>query len=242
MSHKTNVSLYSFDVFDTVLTRAVADPKDVFLLMQRKLENSSLSLPGKMIKDFKSIRVKCESGARRLSDKEDIKIDDIYRYMGDIYELSQGQILFLQDLELKTEHDLTCPVSWTISEINKLRKAGTRVIFISDMYLPESNVKEMLARAGAYRDGDKMYISGKIGLTKASGNLFRYVLEREKCEPYQMCHCGNNLYSDVYVSSKMGICIYKTSGEDLRKILRHSRLYAVKRKIFGFLRSLFFKH
>ncbi|MGB2879976.1 MAG: hypothetical protein WBD24_07325, partial [Candidatus Omnitrophota bacterium] len=60
--------------------------------------------------------------------------------------------------------------------------------------------------------------------------------------PYQMCHCGNNLYSDVYVPAKMGICIYRTSDDELRKLLRQSSLYVTKRRAFGFLHSLFFKH
>jgi UPF0288 family protein (methanogenesis marker protein 3) len=31
-----NIKIYSFDVFDTVLTRTVVDPKDIFILIFRK--------------------------------------------------------------------------------------------------------------------------------------------------------------------------------------------------------------
>lgn len=46
------------------------------------------------------------------------------------------------------------------------------------MYLPSDFLKSLLQRFGFWEEGDRIYVSGEIGLTKYSGNLFRYVQKR----------------------------------------------------------------
>ncbi|NQS88899.1 hypothetical protein HQ584_03815, partial [Patescibacteria group bacterium] len=193
------MKIYSFDVFDTVLTRIVAKPKDIFLLMQSELKGRDIQLPDKVIENFAPIRVNSERTARRSARREDIKIEDIYAQLGRKYGLNGKQIAELIKLELETEYRSVCPICWTISEINSLRAQGKRIIFISDMYLPEQHIREMLVKVGVYQEGDKLYVSGESGLKKRTGSLFKYILEQEHCNPHQMSHCGNNLHSDIFI-------------------------------------------
>ncbi len=68
--------LYSFDVFDTLITRRVGVPRGIFALMQEEIKDK-LSLP----KDFYTIRCESERLAREIGDCREITFDDIYRKM-----------------------------------------------------------------------------------------------------------------------------------------------------------------
>jgi len=240
MENNSDIKIYSFDVFDTVLTRIVADPKDIFLLMQSEIKGLNLQLPDKLIENFAPIRVNSERAARRAAEREDIKIEDIYVQMGRKYSLDERQIAELIKLELETEYRAVEPICWTILEINKLRRQGARIVFVSDMYLPESHVKDMLIKVDAYQEGDKLYVSGELGLAKRSGNSFKYILNQEHCEPQQMSHCGNHLHSDIFVPAKMDIHIYKTSDEELKKLLKYHKIDRLKNFVRKAIIRLFF--
>lgn len=228
MVNNSDITVFSFDVFDTVLTRIVADPKDIFLLMQSKLKGLDINLPDKLIENFAQIRVNSERAARRATEREDIKIEDIYTQISKKYGLSDKQTAGLIQKELEIECRSVCPICWTISEINSLRKQGARIVFVSDMYLPEQRIRDMLIRVGAYQEGDKLYASGEIGLAKSSGNLFRHILKKENCDPHRMAHCGNNIHGDIFIPARMGIHIYKTSEEELQKLLRYHKIDRLK--------------
>jgi len=205
---KEKMLIYSFDVFDTVVTRTVAEPRDVFLLMGEALESLCPGLPPGLYADFRAARIKAESDARRSAEREDIKIADIYREMASQWGLDDNQRDKLIEVEIDKEIMVSSPVRGTINEIDRLRKKGCRIIFITDMYLPETVIKDILAEAGAFRNGDGLYVSGEIGTMKRSGALFRYVLEKEGCEAAQLCHYGDNLKGDMRVPAQMGIRIH----------------------------------
>lgn len=217
-----NIKIYSFDVFDTVLTRTVVDPKDIFILIQQRLSNIDLNLLDEVIRNFYSERIWAEFRARRSTKKEDIGIEDIYAQLKKRFGLNKYQIEELINIELELEYDAVCPIFWTINEINDLRRQGKRIVFISDMYLPEENIKNMLIEVGAYKEGDGLYLSGEIGATKYSGSIFDYVADKENCIYREISHCGDNLHSDVWIPAKKGITIYKTSRKDIEKVFRQN--------------------
>ena len=87
--------------------------------------------------------------------------------------------------------------------IRDYRKRGKRILFISDMYLPSDFLRFQLRRFGFWEEGDRIYVSGEIGLTKYSGNLFRYIQREEKISRCSWKHVGDNTYSDYYVPKSM---------------------------------------
>jgi predicted HAD superfamily hydrolase len=87
----------------------------------------------------------------------------------------------------------------------KARHEGSRVAFISDIYLPEWAVRAILVRSGCWKEGDRLYVSCEAMKTKRSGEMFRHVLELESIPASQMTHVGNHPYSDVDVPRRLGI-------------------------------------
>jgi predicted HAD superfamily hydrolase len=73
------------------------------------------------------------------------------------------------------------------------------------MYLPAEVVQFMLETCGAFQPGDHLYISSQIGKTKVTGNLFRYILQRENVRPTQVEHMGDNAFTDLRRARMIGM-------------------------------------
>ncbi len=207
--------IYSFDVFDTVITRVLNNPKDVFLLMQKEISQDDDSVFKKLGKKFLAVRIWGEFKARRHSPNADVSLYEIYHEIQKICQLDHQQIQRLLEKELKIEKKCLVPIQETIKRIKKIHRNGGRIIFISDMYLPKDFISDVLTKYGVFHEGDSLYVSGEIGLTKGSGKLFSYVLEKEGLSSERLVHFGDDTFSDVLVPEKMGIKIFKDgSGEE----------------------------
>ena len=75
--------LYSFDVYDTLITRRTATPEGIFALMQKQLTESEAyaDLPKMLIQNFYLIRIQSEKVARNTyigGNVYDITLSQIY--------------------------------------------------------------------------------------------------------------------------------------------------------------------
>ena len=198
--------IYSFDVFDTCLVRNFSHPHDLYRLLAKRMlwringNQDSLDEVAKLAR----LRLETEARVRLHSPQEDICIDDIY---GNFEELKSWGIL-AEDMkreELSLEKQSVRPIFDTRRRVNSHRHDGSKIIFVSDMYLPEFFIRQMLEENGLASKEDRIYVSGEVGLTKSSGRLFQYVLEREAIEPRQLVHYGDNYRSDFLVPKRLGI-------------------------------------
>lgn len=202
---RNDIKIISFDVFDTVITRSTAEPKGVFDIVAAEIMSWRPLLPDDLLDDFTRQRMQAERKARRLSTKEDINLDDIYAVLARTFNLSPAVTERVKALEIKTELDCVVGIPKNINLIAQARKAGKRVIFISDMYLPRPVIAGMLRKAGALDTEDGVYVSGEYGLNKGSGRLFRHVLEAEQCLHSEILHIGDNRSSDFRSPRRLGI-------------------------------------
>lgn len=186
----------SFDVYDTALLRNVLYPVDIFEIVQRKLVDSD-----HYIEDFKKLRIKAEENARIASKKEDISIKDIYNEL-----LALNPNLNIEDLikcELNVETEFTVANPFIKHIYDYALSKGKKVLFISDMYLPQTFISEILQNQG-YHDV-KVYVSNEYGLCKGSGNLFKFVQSEEQINKETWLHIGDNYISDYKVALSQGI-------------------------------------
>jgi FMN phosphatase YigB (HAD superfamily) len=191
----------SFDIFDTVLTRNVYRPADVFLRLQHRLSGM---FPDELFHPsfdlFHRLRIHAEKSARKLHrNREDVTLKDIAHTFGLLNGVDEHLLLALYEQEVSEEFSAVSPIVQTIELIAALRQAGKRIIFISDMYLPNSVICRLLEKVGAYRDVDIVYVSGEAGLTKASGRLFQLVLDDLGISSSQIAHVGDYIWSDYIV-------------------------------------------
>ncbi|MBC8019487.1 MAG: hypothetical protein H7X83_13365 [Verrucomicrobia bacterium] len=200
--------LYSFDVFDTVLTRMVLRPKDVFHLVGQRLAACPAELPPRLCNGFWCARVWSEFMARRRSVAEDITLLNIYESLALDFGLNDSGRKFLAETELAVESEVLVPIDGAAALLSAARADGAGLAFISDMYLPSGFIQGVLERVGLFLPEDRLYVSGELGKSKGSGNLFRHVLGDLGIPPGQLVHCGDNPVTDCRVPRALGIRLY----------------------------------
>lgn len=199
--------LYSFDVFDTLITRSTATPEGIFLLMQKYLrEGKGTSVfSDELVNHFPALRIDSEKNARRFHPKTEIHIKQIYDVMGQMTRLSLKDKTFLMELEEHCELACVVGIEKNIKKLKALIARGEKVILLSDMYLPAAAIRRMLLKADEIFDKIPLYVSCEHGVTKSSGLLYAMVHEKENVDYPQWVHYGDNEISDVNVPRLFGI-------------------------------------
>jgi len=218
----------SFDIYDTLLLRNVLHPTDIFDIV-----GTDLSRRGKYQGNFKKLRVKAEEKARRLSRKEDIVLDDIYREIS--RDLGQSLSEEIKDLELSIERRFTVKNPFMYSVYRYAINKGKKIIFISDMYLPNEFIEQLLISNG-YTQYDGLYVSGIAGVSKASGKLYEFIKSDMRIISSWM-HIGDNYRSDVINPKKLNINAYHYNN--IKEKIGFTHKYSVQ---YSILKSIQINH
>lgn len=213
--------LYSFDVFDTLITRKTATPKGIFALMQKSLFSDLRfkDIDSWIKNNFFYIRINAEKQAWKMfasAGETEICLDDIYRALSNTLSLSQEQSDSLKELEIKTELENVLPIKENIEKAIALCNKKEQVILISDMYLNEETIREMLISADERLNSVPLFVSSKYKKNKSSKQLFQLIKEQYRISYSDWIHYGDNEVSDVSAPKALGI---KTDCVALRKVL-----------------------
>ncbi|TCJ14743.1 hypothetical protein EZJ19_09175 [Parasulfuritortus cantonensis] len=189
------ITLYSFDVFDTLITRPYARPVDLFRRLAMDILGDGVDEAA--LDAFALERINSEARARtHRGERDDITLAMIYEEFAKVPAYA-GLADQAMTREVELELASVIAVRSMVDQVHDLMAGGHRVVAISDMYLPTHVVTAMLNRAGLALSDDAVYVSGEIGLSKRSGRLFDYVAQREGRAPGQCFHTGDNKKSDV---------------------------------------------
>lgn len=186
----------SFDIFDTLLCRRVLRPIDVFRMVDVSLNDSKHF--------FSTERVKAES---QLSAESNYNIDDIYKQYQMNTKEPDERIAYLKRLEIETEKRVLRRREAVCDLLLEAYKQGKKVYLISDMYLPEGIIKDILEDKGIV-EYDKLYVSTNHKSSKTEA-LFEIVRDENRLEPTKWLHIGDNPFADVYVPEKLGIKTFR---------------------------------
>lgn len=183
--------IISFDIFDTALLRPYARPFDLFLHLERLNEK-----PGFFMK-----RIQAEKDAReKYPQQDDVTYDQIYELIDEQYKCFKQKELDLEKQVIVKNPEIYYVYRYAL-EKNK------RIIFTSDMYLPQSFIEQLLIK-NDYKEFEKLYVSSNLMKTKWSSKLYMYILPNINEVPENILHIGDNYYSDVEVPESLGITSY----------------------------------
>ena len=194
----------SFDIFDTLITRAVLYPADVFELVEHKII-------AKYGQGFRFCE-KRQEVERTLSRNGVPKIDDIYGELKGQIALSESELKEIQELEWQTEQQLMLPRYDMCQIFQYALEKQKRVYLVSDMYYSEVQLESMLRKLGIV-GYEKLLVSCECGTTKGQ-QLFQVLKEEAKAESY--LHIGDNYLADVKSAECNGIVgVWIKSGIEL---------------------------
>jgi predicted HAD superfamily hydrolase len=188
----------SFDFFDTLITRDVAYPADIFYFLGRRLFSRGLLAIDP--ENFHRKRVLAERVARRKKLKE-VTIEEIYLEMTSLIEVRHSQLSEFIEEERAIEKD-----SFDIIHQNT-KKLTSESIVVSDFYIEKNFLEEVMRFLKLpYKD---IFVSADYNTTKYHGGLFDKVLMQYPIRE----HIGDNEHSDYRVPLKKNIfaIFYKDS-------------------------------
>ena len=218
-------SFKSFDVFDTCLIRLCGTPEKVFDIMSKRLFcDAQIHLQ----KAFLAERERIESEV--LKNNPNANITQLYdEFDSSSFGLSKNDLI---ELEMAVQEELLYPNGQILKQVQEARKAGVKIAFLSDMYLPSSLIKKTLEKYGFYKDGDILAISCEWNASKHEGSLFDKILDFTKSTPKQWEHCGDNPWADYEMPRQKGFNaqLYKNGdfSSDEMEWLRESTYSASK--------------
>ncbi len=208
--------IISFDIFDTLLTRRVVHPFGIFYEMQHKLLKNNAFAP-KFINSFVHIRMGAEARAKKRFQKKQADFKEIYQVICDYNALTASDRDALMAMEFALELEAIQPVQAIVSLLKKARNKSKKILFTTDMYLNSEYIRQLLRRVNIYKDEDLIYTSSDLNRTKADGELFRYVLEKENCRPWEILHVGNNYAIDILPAEQNGLAtLYYNQTDNTR--------------------------
>ena len=188
-------TIVSFDVFDTVVKREVAEPKDVFALIEARLRDK----PNISVEHFYELRVEAERIARKANRGREVTLEDIYKQIS----VSNERRLELMRLECQTEIEISTPNIPIKHVYDACARQGKKILFISDMYLPSEVIWQILQKNGY--DTGRLYVSCEAGRTKRDGGLFTYVQKTENLTVDSWLHMGDAIPGDFLSPKRLGV-------------------------------------
>jgi hypothetical protein len=183
----------SFDVYDTLITRLVADPADIFSLIEERLG----------IANFRSLRIHAEERARMLHGGE-VRFVQIYQEL----DLPKAQRERACLLEYELESKLVSLIEENAAEFRN----GDLVV--SDMYHDTQFIDDLLSRVMPNKKPAKIFVSSDAGVNKAQGGLWREVAKQY---PGHRSHIGDSLLADIKQARKRGLIASHYRGATLNR-------------------------
>lgn len=186
--------LLSVDAFDTLITRVVMHPTDVFaicgiILRRREIIDIEPSA-------WRDRRHEAESEIARESYPREVRLDEIYDRLQQAGLLSAGHKNIAREIECDVERCLSRPIAEMIDMVNGFLADGGSATILSDTSLPESQLADLLKAAGLALGRNAIHASSRSGATKRSGAMFRSILSRAEHRAGSILHVGDNHHSD----------------------------------------------
>lgn len=206
-------TLRTIDVWDTLLRRKchpdfskLISARAIFLLFEVEVSRSGFS--DHWVIYHERCRIEAELvDARSFGDGEYRVVDVLNRLLSrvlnreDVDKVAMAEWLATLEFEFELRH--TYPDPSIRDCIKGFPARHTR--FLSDFYMSAKQLKRLLRHHvldGLVPEGIS---SCDIGLSKRSGNLFRYMHTQFEISPSEHVHIGDNLQADVEVPSQLGI-------------------------------------
>lgn len=197
------VEYVSFDIFDTLVLRPFLEPTDLYYFMEKEFKKL---VPCNF--SFKGFRSEAEQKCRKMMKMinpnfQDVTLTEIYEQMAKDFPVSEDVCKKLQKREEELEIKF-CTVRKTGKELYELaHTVGKKIILISDMYLEEETICEILKKNG-YNLHENLFLSSKERCLKYNGDLFRVALQEYKIKPKSMLHIGDNWNVDYLKAQNLG--------------------------------------
>lgn len=187
--------IISFDIFDTLIMRKTYNPLDVFEIVGSKAKRLGL-----IFDDFFGLRRKAEME----NPVREVNLYEIYNEFQRLTGITDAEREQLCDLEIEVEKQVLIRRDKMVEIFEYAKQTGKSVYLISDMYLPQQVVEQILADLGivGYK---KLYLSNTLRQAKWCGLFERF---KKEVPGKSYLHIGDNEEADGNYGRQAGIDVY----------------------------------
>lgn len=190
--------LLSVDLFDTLVWRAVPAPRDLFYLIGGELRERGWVYDSSSPASFVKERIAAEERARKRKRSREVNLAEIYA------EFPRGYLCgttpsAVAALEFETERRIVCVDTGMQAMVERARRRGLSVAFVSDTYFTAPQITELVPV-----NADYVILSNEQNRSKAQG-LHQVLLTTSGIEAERVLHVGNDYQADIDGPSVLGI-------------------------------------
>ena len=184
--------IISFDIFGTLLENPLKNDKSTYKYISEII--SDINFFDQRIESQKKERI---SKLIRNKNFEEIKLSDIYQRMMKKYH-------HVQEIEKELLFSILYPNQLVIELFNYAKKLNKTIIITSDTFYDKNFICKLLSK-NSINGYKRLFLSCDYGKTKASGNLFKLVIDELHTDANKIIHFGDNKISDIERANTNGI-------------------------------------
>lgn len=209
----------SFDFFDTLFSRKICSPGDVFAILEKEIKiEEGIDIP------YRELRCKA---IQKL--KSDYTLNEIYREISVKIQLGENLSNNLCNREMRLEKRLLTPRKTVCECLKYAARSGKEIYVISDMYLPKSFYLEIFKEWNLEVKEEKIIVSCEERGSKIRGDIWKKY--KNTLQGKKAFHIGDDMAADVEMPQKYGIETYFIASQI--KMLRLSMLREIESRIIS---------
>ena len=224
-----DIDVISFDVFDTLFVRRIADPDLIKIPVARFVAEKANSL-GINISwlEVATLREQIENDHRQTNGRKYSDFEANYdEFMPQVLtrifadKLPPGYFEAVADYEVTLENAVLVAREKLVDWLASLKQRGKRLFLMSDIYLPAHYIERFVADKNLQVYFEAVISSADSFNAKASGTAYPLVEQRFNLDRSRWLHVGDNPISDGTRPQEFGIraLVIDDAAERQRKAL-----------------------
>ena len=206
-----SIKIISFDIFDTLITRNVLRPLDVYKI----LEQACYKFTHGKIANFCQLRCIAEVESRKLTNSNETSLNLIYKFIRDNFRIDNEILIKLKKLEINVEHRISTVQRYGKKLFAIAQSSQKQIIYTSDMYLAKDTILSLLKTNG-YPINFPLFLSVEENASKKDGKLFDIIFNKLKISPNELLHVGDNNNNDYKIPNSKGVKTFRIQSPTQR--------------------------
>lgn len=194
-----NYDVVSLDFFDTLVRYEFLQPNDIHKVISIKV--CEIVKSGKF--DHLNNRIKAEALVRDNSLDDEVSIDQIYAQYLLLTGLPASEVNQIKKLEIETVKSFIKVREAGKKLFDFAKSANKKVCILSDYYVGGGFIRKCLEDLKFNLDDVDIHVSSEINLSKKTGSLYRFVLNKYRNE--KIIHIGDNFKIDLQTALVNGV-------------------------------------
>ncbi|WP_250471053.1 HAD family hydrolase [Caballeronia sp. GAFFF1] len=223
----------TFDCFDTIFWRGVAEPSDVFYALAEDPLFVANRIGARVRAQAEGIARTNRSFANHTSEAT---LEEIYAVAAP--RADEATVRELAEREVQKEIEIGFAFEPVLALMREAKARGLQVAIVSDTYYDDAQLRRILFATAPELETliDHVFCSSQFGFGKSNG-LWPKVMARLGMSASDILHTGDNPVADYAVPSSLGIaCVHLLQRDDETAKSDRQRLIAA-RLLFPAIRS-----